>query len=103
MSHPGSKFHSPPLSLGICVRSVTGLPSDDELIMMDEERCMLGTDGIIFVLPADPPLKDSTSVRSFLFRLNIGRDKQKNERKFVNIFLSINFNICFGCSKEPSH
>ena len=24
-------------------------------------------------------------------------------RKIVNIFLPINFNICFGCSKEPSH
>ena len=27
----------------------------------------------------------------------------KNQRKIVNIFLPINFNICFGCSKEPSH
>ena len=25
------------------------------------------------------------------------------ERKIVNIFLSISFNICFGCTKEPSH
>ena len=25
------------------------------------------------------------------------------ERKFVNIFLSISFNIGFGCSKELSH
>ena len=25
------------------------------------------------------------------------------ERKIVNIFLPISFNICFGCSKEPSH
>ena len=25
------------------------------------------------------------------------------ESKIVNIFLSINFNICYGCSKEPSH
>ena len=24
------------------------------------------------------------------------------ERKSVNIFLSIHFNICFECSKEPS-
>ena len=23
--------------------------------------------------------------------------------KIVNIFLPINFSICFGCSKEPSH
>ena len=25
------------------------------------------------------------------------------QRKIVDIFLPINFNICFGCSKEPSH
>ena len=25
------------------------------------------------------------------------------QRKIVNIFLPISFNICFGCSKEPSH
>ena len=25
------------------------------------------------------------------------------QRKIVNIFLLVNFNICFGCSKEPSH
>ena len=28
---------------------------------------------------------------------------QTLEHKNVNIFLSISFNICFGCSKEPSH
>ena len=33
----------------------------------------------------------------------IGFDKKKFERKIVNIFLPISFNICFGCSKEPSH
>ena len=25
------------------------------------------------------------------------------DSKNVNIFLPISFNICFGCSKEPSH
>ena len=25
------------------------------------------------------------------------------ERKIVIIFLLINLNMCFGCSKEPSH
>ena len=25
------------------------------------------------------------------------------QRKIVNIFLPISFNICFGCSKDPSH
>ena len=28
-----------------------------------------------------------------------GLDKQNFQRKFVNIYLPINFNICFGCSK----
>ena len=32
-----------------------------------------------------------------------GQDKQNFERKIVNIVLPISFNICFGCSKEPSH
>ena len=32
-----------------------------------------------------------------------GLDKQKNQRKVVNIFLPIVFSLCFGCSKEPSH
>ena len=32
-----------------------------------------------------------------------GLDKQKFSAKIVNIFLPINFNICFGCSKEQSH
>ena len=25
------------------------------------------------------------------------------EHKIANIFLPISFNVCFGCSKEPSH
>ena len=36
-------------------------------------------------------------------RKYIGLDKQIFERKIVNIFLPISFNICFGCSKELSH
>ena len=32
-----------------------------------------------------------------------GLDEQNFKRKLVNIFLPINFNTCFGCSKEPSH
>ena len=35
--------------------------------------------------------------------LNTGLDKQIFQRKNVNIFLLISINICFGCSKEPSH
>ena len=32
-----------------------------------------------------------------------GLDKQNMKSKIVNNFLPISFNICFGCSKEPSH
>ena len=32
----------------------------------------------------------------------IGSDRQIFQRTIVNIFLPINFYICFGCSKEPS-
>ena len=32
-----------------------------------------------------------------------GLDTHFFERKIVNIFLPTSFNICFGCSKEPSH
>ena len=32
-----------------------------------------------------------------------GLDKQNFSRKILDIFLPISFNICFGCSKEPSH
>ena len=35
--------------------------------------------------------------------LTQGLDKQKFQRKIVNIFLTIIFSICSGCSKEPSH
>ena len=30
-------------------------------------------------------------------------DKQKCQRKIVNVFWPIIFSICFGCSKELSH
>ena len=32
----------------------------------------------------------------------IGPDKEKYLRKFLIIFLPINLNMCFGCSKELS-
>ena len=35
--------------------------------------------------------------------ISIGLDKQIFECKIVNFFLLISFNICCGCSKEPSH
>ena len=34
--------------------------------------------------------------------VDISRGK-KFQRKNVNIFLPISYNICFGCLKEPSH
>ena len=33
----------------------------------------------------------------------LGSDKQKNNPKIVNIFLSAVYIISFGCSIEPSH
>ena len=39
----------------------------------------------------------------FCFVLVVIRSTQKNECKFVNIFLSIKYNTGCGCSKEPSH
>ena len=33
-----------------------------------------------------------------IMTVHIGRNKTKIERKFVNIFLFVRFNICFGCS-----
>ena len=35
--------------------------------------------------------------------LLIDPDKEIYERKIVIIFLPINLNMCFWCSKEPSH
>ena len=35
--------------------------------------------------------------------MNIGLYQKYFQRKNVIIFLPINFNICFGCLKEPSH
>ena len=45
----------------------------------------------------------SNGTISFLNGLTTGLDKHKFQRKIVNIFLPINFNICLGSSKEPSH
>ena len=39
----------------------------------------------------------------YLKRTYIGLVMQKFERKIVIIFLPNNLNICFVCSKEPSH
>ena len=37
-----------------------------------------------------------------LYTCDIDPDKKNYERKIVIIFLPINLNMCFGCSKEPS-
>ena len=37
------------------------------------------------------------------YNSNIGPDKQIFKHKIVIIFLPISLNMCFGCSKEPSH
>ena len=39
----------------------------------------------------------------YLQYLPTGLDKQNFQRKIENIFLPVNFSICFGCLKEPSH
>ena len=36
-------------------------------------------------------------------QLHRSRYRKNFERKNVDIFLTISRNVCFGCSKEPSH
>ena len=51
----------------------------------------------------------TSSKESVQLKTKIGIDKQAIgfntifECKIENIFLPISFNICFGCSKQPSH
>ena len=40
---------------------------------------------------------------AWMRRVNSFRISKIFERKIVNILFSISLNICFGCSKEPSH
>ena len=42
----------------------------------------------------------SNSIFSYFF---IGQGKKNIEGKIVDLFLFISLNICFGCSKNPSH
>ena len=42
-------------------------------------------------------------IRLYYLDISIGLDKQNFECKIVNVFLPFSLNICFGCSKEPSH
>ena len=45
----------------------------------------------------------STNLAGACVALDIGPVKQNNLRNIAIIFLSISLNMCFGCSKEPSH
>ena len=47
--------------------------------------------------------RDSCTEEKQLARSHIGLDEQGFQSKIGNIFLPISFNLCFGCSKEPSH
>ena len=48
--------------------------------------------------------EDSSEDRNIRLRCKfIGPVKHKNQSKIVISFLSISLNMCFGCSKEPSH
>ena len=41
---------------------------------------------------------------NFFICITICLDRNKIfERRIINIFLPVSLNICFGCSKEPSH
>ena len=44
-----------------------------------------------------------TVIDDIFLYIHIGLDNKIFQRTNVNIFLPINFNIGFGCSKEPSH
>ena len=50
------------------------------------------------------PYSDVTAVAKVGLHLYCtGLDKQNFQGKIVNNFLPINFNMCCGCCKEPSH
>ena len=44
--------------------------------------------------------KDSNQTKT---KYSKGQLSKNNLRKIVIIFLTISLNMCFGCSKEPSH
>ena len=85
-------------------RFVVLVPQEEEL---DDHKVQLTPPGfhVMFLPFADDfrkvPWEDNAPRGN-----NLGtchhRPAQFQERKFVNIFLSINFNISFGCSKESS-
>ena len=47
-------------------------------------------------------LYTSAAINLVHFSLDFIMINENFQRKIVNIFLPISFNICFGCSKEPS-
>ena len=50
-------------------------------------------------LPSPPTINKIT----LLNHISIGPNRKFYLRKILIIFLPINLNMCFGCSKEPSH
>ena len=62
-----------------------------------------------FLVSTYRPVENSKGCHRFLKGSNIKlikhriRYKKKNERKIVDIFLPISFDMCFGFSKDPSH
>ena len=45
---------------------------------------------------------NNTGQSGWYYTHTIGQEKQNFERKIVNIFLPVSFDICFWCLKEPS-
>ena len=67
--------------------------------------CSVGPDQFGFKLFAkviSRPLARKENNLEFMYYTQVLINKHF-QRKIVNIFLPISFNICCGCSKEPSH
>ena len=54
-------------------------------------------------LPSGKSHRDGCTEYEQLVCSHIGLDEQGFQSKIVNIFLPSSFNLCFGCSREPSH
>ena len=58
---------------------------------------------LIRILFTENDAQSSLNRQTLVVCLFIDPDKEFYEPKIVMIFLPINLNMCFGCSKEPSH
>ena len=58
--------------------------------------------GLCFLILNSDWTTEGSHIASFIHVCFTGTDKQKLEFQFASIFLSINLNMCYGCSKEPS-